>query len=106
MILADHSIADNFWCDHGICSQTILLGARACGLAGCIFGAVNKKQLSRELEIPEHLEIKLVLAIGKPVEEQQIDPVGEDGDIRYFRDKNQVHHVPKRDLNDLIIQSW
>ena len=50
--------------------------------------------------------IKLVIALGKPVETARIDPLGDDGDIRYWRDENQVHHVPKRALSDLILKSW
>lgn len=106
IVLGDHSIAEKFWCDHGIASQSILLGARAAGLAGCIFGAINAKKLKSFLNIADHLEVKLVLAIGKPVEQHQIDEVGEDGDIKYFRDENQVHHVPKRKLDDIIVGSW
>lgn len=106
VILADHSIADRFWCDHGICAQTILLGARTLGLAGCMFGSVNEKRLKSLLEIDDHLEVKLVLAIGKPFETVQIDELSKDGDIRYFRDENQVHHVPKRTLEELIVRSW
>ncbi len=105
MITGDHTISDKFWCDHGIAAQTILLGARAKGLAGCIFGAINIKKLTTVLEIPEHLEIKLVVALGKPVENAMIDAVGPDGSIKYFRDEHQVHHVPKRSLDDLIFKT-
>ncbi len=106
VVMADHHISDKFWCDHGIAAQTILLGARDMGLAGCMFGAINIKKLKAYLNIADHLEIKLVIALGKPVEEARIDDLGEDGDIRYFRDENQVHHVPKRSLDDLIISAW
>ena len=106
VIMGDHTISDNFWCDHGIAAQTILLGARAMGLGGCMFGAINMKKLKKYLEIEDHLEIKLVVALGKPVEVICIDDVGDDGDIKYFRDENNVHHVPKRKLTDLIVGSW
>jgi nitroreductase len=106
VIMGDHTISDNFWCDHGIAAQTILLGARALGLGGCMFGAINVKKIKDYLDIPDTLEVKLVVALGKPVEEIQIDEVGGDGDIRYWRDKNRVHHVPKRKLSDLITGSF
>lgn len=106
VITGDHIISDNFWCDHGIAAQTILLGARAMGLGGCMFGAINIKSLKAFLSIPDHLEVKLVVALGKPVETIQIDEVGEDGDIRYWRDAHKVHHVPKRKLSDLIAGSF
>jgi nitroreductase len=105
VILGDTTIAKNFWCDHGIAAQTMLLGARARGLAGCMFAAINIKKLKELLGIGDHLEVKLVIALGKPVEEACIDDVGDDGDIRYFRDDTQVHHVPKRKLEDLILKA-
>jgi len=106
VILGDRQVADKFWCDHGIAAQTILLGARNQGLAGCMFAAINIKKLSEFLNIEAHLEVKLVIALGKPVETIQIDEVGQDGDIKYFRDEAQVHHVPKRKLSDLIVGTW
>jgi nitroreductase len=106
VITGDHTISDKFWCDHGIAAQTILLGARAKGLAGCMFGAINIKKLKSVLEIPDHLEVKLVVALGKPVEKAVIDDVGPDGSIKYFRDENQVHHVPKRSLDDLVFKTF
>lgn len=105
IILGDHSIADKFWCDHGITAQTMLLGARTLGLAGCMFGAINIKKLKAIFNLGDHLEPKLVVALGKPVEVHQIDDVGKDGNIKYWRDENQVHHVPKRKIEDLIIPS-
>ncbi|MCK5837528.1 MAG: nitroreductase family protein, partial [Desulfobacula sp.] len=106
VIMGDHQISDNFWCDHGIAAQTLLLGARNMGLGGCMFGAINIQKLKTHLDIADHLEVKLVVALGKPVEKIQIDALGEDGDIKYWRDENQIHHVPKRNLDDIIIGSW
>jgi nitroreductase len=106
VITGDRDISNNFWCDHGIAAQTILLGARSMGLAGCMFAAINIKKLKGFLNIAEQLEVKLVLAIGKPVETIQIDELDEKGDIKYWRDENRVHHVPKRKLDDIIIGSW
>lgn len=106
VILGDHQVSDKFWCDHGITAQTMLLGARVMGLGGCMFGAINIKKLKAVLDIADHLEPKLVVALGKPVEEIQIDELNKDGDIKYWRDEAQVHHVPKRNLNDIIVGSW
>jgi hypothetical protein len=55
------------------------------------------------LQIPKHLEILLAIAIGRPRETVVIDPVGHDGDIKYWRDTALIHHVPKRSLAEIIV---
>jgi len=106
VILGDRKIAKKFWCDHGIASQTMLLGARAMGLAGCMFGAINIKKLNAFLDIEDHLDVKLVVALGKPVETIQIDELGDNGNIKYWRDEKEIHHVPKRKIGDIILSKW
>ncbi len=106
IILADKSIKYPIDCDHGIAAQSILLGATEMGYAGCIIGSVKREELRKILEIPDHLAILLVLALGKPAEKIVLDEVGENGDIRYWRDENGVHHVPKRKLEDVIVQEY
>lgn len=104
-ILHDTGIANSAGVDHGIMAQSILLGAVEQGFGGCMIASVkDKEELADKLNIPEHLKILLVLAIGKPVEKIVIDPVA-DGDIKYWRDEEQVHHVPKRSLEELILNS-
>jgi nitroreductase len=103
VILGDTTISKDFGCDHGIAGQSMLLGAREKGLAGCMLGAINRKELREVLNIEPHLKILLVLAIGKPREENVIETVGPDGSIRYWRDSEGVHHVPKRPLQELIV---
>ncbi len=103
VVLGDKRIRKNFGCDHGIAAQTILLGAAEKGLGGCIFGSVRREELHRALEIPEDFEILIVIALGKPKETVVIDPLGPEGSIKYWRDEDGVHHVPKRDLDELIV---
>lgn len=103
IILGDTRLSKNFEMDHGIAAQTILLGAVEKGLGGCMIGSVRRALLRQSLSIPEEYEILLVLALGKPVEVVQVEQVGEDGNIKYWRDAQGVHHVPKRSLDDLIL---
>src|SRR5665647_2188520 len=103
IVLLDHHISDNLFCDDGIAMQNILLGAVEKGLGGCILRAINKTRLTAILHLPDHFEIIDVVALGKPLETVVITPLGEDGDIRYYRDKNGVHFVPKRSLKELIV---
>jgi nitroreductase len=102
-ILGDTEISASFGVDHGIAAQTILLGATERGLGGCIIASVRKERLREMLEIDPRYEILLVLALGRPKEVVVLEPVGPDGDIRYWRDEDEVHHVPKRELDDIVV---
>ncbi len=106
VILGDTAIRPDCDRDLGIAAQSIMLGATAKGLGGCMLGAVNRRELARILGPLHGLEILLVLALGTPREEVVIEPVGPDGDIRYWRDERGVHHVPKRRLEEIIVASY
>jgi nitroreductase len=103
IILGDKTISQSFGCDHGIAAQSILLGATEKGLGGCIIGSVRKAELSQALSIPVDYEILLVIALGKPKETVVLEVVGAGGDIKYWRDEQGVHHVPKRSLAEIIV---
>jgi nitroreductase len=102
-VLGDTEIVPSFLCDHGIAAQSILLGATERGLGGCMIAAVQRTKLRKVLNIPTQYEILLVLALGKPKEKVVLETLGPDGDIKYWNDKDKVHHVPKRKLSDIII---
>ncbi len=103
-IVLDHQLATSVNCDHGIAAQSIMLGAVERGLGGCMLTSVNRKRLAEVLKLTERYEILMVLALGKPAEQVVLETVGDDGDIKYWRDEQGVHHVPKRSLEDLILQ--
>ncbi len=102
-ILLDTTIKDELDCDHGIAAQTILLGAAEQNISGCILASIQRNNLCEILELPDHLKILLVLALGKGKEIIKLEKINDQGDIRYWRDENQVHHVPKRSLKEIII---
>jgi nitroreductase len=104
VIIGDMEVSDSSGVDHGIAAQSMLLGAAERGLGGCMIGSVQRVKLQRELGLPEHYHILLVVALGKPGETVVVETVGPDGDIKYWRDENGIHHVPKRPLDELIIK--
>ena len=89
-------------CDAGIACQSILLGAVESGLRGCIFASIKKEKLQKLLKIPKEYSISYVIALGKPKENIKLEYV-ENDDIKYWRDNNGTHHVPKRKLKDIIL---
>jgi nitroreductase len=104
VMLGDLLISSDFSCDSGIAAQTILLGATASGLGGCILGSLDRKKTRALLNIPERYSLLMVIALGKPVETVVIDQMDDKDSVRYFRDSNGIHHVPKRVVDDVLVK--
>jgi nitroreductase len=103
IILGDTEIAQSFGSDHGIAAQSIMLGATEKGLGGCMVASIKKDILRSALNVLPKYEILLVLALGKPAEKVVVEKVGEDGSVKYWRDAEGIHHVPKRSLDEIIV---
>jgi nitroreductase len=104
IILGDTEIRKDSGVDHGIAAQSIMLGATEKGLGGCMIASIDRIAMRALLDIPERYQILLVLALGVPKEQVVVEEVGPEGDIKYYRDAEGVHHVPKRPLDELILQ--
>lgn len=103
ILLNDTLITGNYFCDDGIAMQSILLGATEDGFGGCIIHSVNRNKLRETLQLSEQYEILYVLALGRPKETVVLEEM-KDGDMKYWRDENQIHHVPKRALDEIILE--
>jgi nitroreductase len=103
VILGNRSMSLHIDWDYGIALQTILLSAMEKGFGGCAIAACNKRKIREILDIPPELEIAAVVALGKPKEKVEIEDM-EKANIKYWRDENGVHHVPKRSTDDLILK--
>jgi hypothetical protein len=68
-----------------------------------MIASIKRGALRDELKIPERFDILLILALGKPAEKILIDEI-KDNDVKYWRDDQDNHHVPKRLLDELIIK--
>ena len=101
VILLDKSIRQNYGHDAGIATMSISMVAYDEGLGSCILGAVDREKLRKILNIPDGLDVILVVALGYPAENPVVDKVRNE-DIKYWLDKNGVLHVPKRNLKDIV----
>ena len=101
IVMHDKSVSENRYCDDGIAIQSIMLGAVEAGFGGCIIGTVNKGKVAKLMKLPAQFEILWLLALGKPVETVVIEDI-RDNNVKYWRDEEQVHHVPKRKTDELI----
>ena len=104
VMLRDTEISKATATDEGIQAEAIMLGATEMGLGGCIMGNVKRAELAKALGIKERYEIALVLALGYPTEKVVIEKMGADGDIKYWHDENNVNHVPKRSVDEILLE--
>jgi len=103
VIVSDKKISPNVKWDHGIAAQTILLGAVSKEMGGCIIGSIDREGLAAALSISEDYAIELVIALGYPIEKVVINEIENGEDIKYYRDSEGTHYVPKRKLADIIL---
>ena len=88
--------------DCGIAAQTILLAATERGFGGCMLGSFDPARLSSDLNVPARYQPLLVIALGTPAEKVILEDA--DGNaVGYYRDTDNVHHVPKRKLEDILL---
>ena len=76
------------------------------GLGGLMIGNFDGAALAAERRYPEHLVPQLVIALGKPAETIVLTEVGPDGSTAYWRDDQDVHYVPKRRLEDVVVPDF
>ena len=92
--------------DEGIAAQTIMLAATEAGFGGCMIGSFKKESVARICGVAGEdspLSPDLVLALGKPKEDVRLAEPRPDGSLKYYRDEEQVHYVPKRPLEDVLL---
>jgi len=87
----------------GIAAQTIQLAAAEAGYGACMMGAIKRDAIKAAFNIPEAMHLHLVLAIGKPAETVVIEPMPANGNTAYWRSEDGVHHVPKRSLDEVLV---
>lgn len=89
--------------DTGIACQTIQLAAASRKWGACMIYSFERKEAHELLEVKDPYKIALLIGLGVATEKRVIAPMPKDGSFNYWRDENQVHYVPKRDLNELIV---
>lgn len=106
IICQDLSVSENltrYQKDIGIVAQTILLAATEEDLGGCMIGNFSPDEVKEKLNLAENIKPMLIVALGKPNEKIIITEIENGESIKYYRDENDVHYVPKRKLEDIII---
>ena len=101
MLLGDSKA--RFQKDVGIAAQSILLRAVEMGLGGCMIGNFSPAAIKETLELSPNLEPVLIVAVGKPDEKIVLTEAAPGDSVDYYRDDEDVHYVPKRRLQDVVL---
>lgn len=103
-ILGDTEIKSNasFETDAGAAGTVILLAAEELGLGACWLGSINREEISSLLKLDSKLNLLYLIAIG--YSEQKARAINTSSDIKYFTDKDKILNVPKRTLDDILIE--
>ena len=91
--------------DVGAVAQTMLLAAAEKDLGGIMIGNFSPAKVSEAMKLPETIVPMLIVAFGKPDEKIVLTEVSSGESIKYYRDDQDVHYVPKRKLEDIVIRA-
>ncbi len=92
--------------DVGIAAQNIQLSATALGFGACMVMSFDTNTVSELLSVPEGLQPVMIIALGRPVETRVSDDIHLGDPQTYWRDNDNVHHVPKLILDDILIADF
>ena len=81
----------------------MMLRATELQLGTCWLGAIDRTEISKLLNLPENLKLVYLLAVGIPAQESKVCDM-DNGDVKYFVDSNGVLNVPKRSLEEIIVE--
>jgi len=86
--------------DVGLASENIVLAAEEQQIGSCILCKIDKNKIQEILKIPDTLHVDSVIALGYKSEQVVVENLKDS--VKYWRDENEVLHVPKRNLDDII----
>ncbi len=101
IMLNDKTIDGFAMFDAGVSFEAISLGAKTKGLSVCALASIDKELCKKLFTIPSNLEVLIGIAIGEAKESIKLVKV-ENNNTNYYRDDEDTHCVPKRDLQELI----
>jgi len=100
IILADKSISNWYQRDASFAAENIILCAEEKGIGSCVICKVDKESLGKIIHLPYNLIIDSVIALGYKNEQPVVEEYKDS--IKYWKDEDDVLHVPKKKLENII----
>ena len=90
--------------DMGIVASMAVTTAWTYGIGSCMLGSVNIAKVSPIIGVnTDEYKIGLVIAMGKPKHKSTLVDVPENGCIDYYLDEDRNFYVPKRSMDELVV---
>lgn len=86
--------------DAAAAMENMILVAAEKGIGSCWIASIERAKLRQILKIPKKHKIDSVLALGYPDEKAVVEPFK--NSIKYWKDKDEVLHVPKKGLTSIL----
>lgn len=104
-VLGDSSIKSNkmYEVEAGAAVTTMMIEAVEMGLGTCWLGAIQRDVIKKQLGLDENLDVVYLLALGYPKQISQVIDM-KDGNVKYYEDDKGIINVPKRALDDILIE--
>jgi len=101
IIVKNHEKNSWYVRDSSFAAENIMLTAEGEGIGSCILCKVDGEKLHDILRLPKEYHVDSVIALGYRSENPVIVDM-QDNNVEYWRDENEILHVPKRKLEDII----
>ena len=86
--------------DVALAAGNISLLAQSENVGSCLIGNYDKEKMCDLLNVPEGYSLPLIVALGYPAEEAVVEELTDS--VKYWRDEEEIHHVPKRSFKDIV----
>jgi len=105
IVLVNTEIKPSFFdFDVGAAVENILLGAVQYGIGSCWMANIKIRKIKSLLKVPDQYQVKHVISLGYPDEESFMEPY--EDSYKYWKNPDGTMHVPKRDLDDIILKIY
>lgn len=90
--------------DLGIALDAMAITAWQQGVGSAILAAVGRAKIAALLELPEGLEVNVVLALGYPSHKSTLVPAEAGKPLAYYVDEKRDYYVPKLPLEAVLTE--
>jgi len=88
--------------DVGLSLENMIIHALENGIGKCILVSYCKTKIETSLLLPDNYKACMLLVLGVPNEYPHVDTWANSN--KCFKDENNILHVPKRTINDVLLK--